>query len=357
VGGVYWEQSRSLHQVWADRLSDREYADIRAALRSDDAQARSAFMELYLHECLIRTGREVIIHPEVPGSTRHPDFLAVDGATQVFVEAIVPGPSKKQTSSSARLADVLAAIDEVGDPNFMIMTIEIVQGPRSAAGANARQKIRDWLAELDPDSVEPQNPPTFTWDNQGWRVSVQAIPRRRGNRTAGPRSIGIYAHTEAEFIDDGPRIRTALNSKTRAYGDLASPLVIAVGTHAFDDDEDDVNRALFGSVEWLIRDSSSSDLTGQAVRKRDGYFGSPGVWRNRRVSGVLIVDQLHLHDPTNARVTLWLHPEPLHALPDDPMFPGTIREWDGEQLISREGLDARDLLDLDEPWPEGDPWK
>lgn len=41
----------------------------------DDEQFRSAFLELYLDESLIRAGYVVTIHPSVNGTTTHPDFL------------------------------------------------------------------------------------------------------------------------------------------------------------------------------------------------------------------------------------------------------------------------------------------
>ena len=107
AGGSLWRHSRALHQEWADRLREREYADVRAALRSDDAQARSAFLELYLHECLVRGGHEVVIHPELKHTPRRPDFLASWDATRVFIEAIAPGTSLADRAAANRMGALL----------------------------------------------------------------------------------------------------------------------------------------------------------------------------------------------------------------------------------------------------------
>lgn len=356
AGGSLWRHSRELHQEWADRLRDREYADVRAALRSDDAQARSAFLELYLHECLIRGGFEVTVHPELPHTTRHPDFVAERAGTRIYVEAIAPGTSQAKRSTAARMNDLLAALDQVGNDNFFLMTTSIVQANNSAPASSFRRGIRRWLDGLNPDTVDAMDLPARTFEQDGWSVTVEAMPIRKDSRGTVRRSIGIYAHSDAEFIDDGAKLVAALKSKGSRYGDFDAPFVIAVGTHSFDDE--DVFDALYGSVSWVLDGlGPGEEITTRGVRNRDGYFGSPGAWKNRRVSAVLVVDQLQLHDPTRAAVALWLHPAPLHPLPGNLIFPGAIQEWNGQNTDERQALEARSLLGLAADWPQGDRWQ
>ncbi len=357
AGGSLWRHSRKLHQDWADRLDDREYVDVRSALRSNDAQARSAFLELYVHESLIRSGHQVVVHPVVPRSTHRPDFFAQRAGSGVYVEAIAPGTSREAASRTARLNDLLAALDQVRDDNFYLMTRSIVPARHSAPTAGFRKSVREWLLTLDPDSVSTEDFPIRTFELDDWSVTVAAVPVRRERRGSIQRSIGVYAHSEAELIDDGATLVRALRSKSGRYGGLDAPFVIAVGTHTFDEEDEDVFNALYGSVSWLIpRMSPSGENVARPVRNRDGYFGSPGAWRNRRVSAVLVVNQLSLHDPTRARVSLWTHPDALFPLPDRAMFPGVIHEWDGETTSERDGLEARSFFGLADDWPQGERW-
>lgn len=359
VAGSYWEQSRALHQAWADDVGDPHYADVRAALRSDDSQARSVFLELFLHQSLLGAGCRVAIHPDVPHSAHRPDFVAVNEGASVYVEAIVPGISRSRRARASREAALLASLDQVGDPNFLLMITRIQQSANSAPGASFRNQIRDWLATLDPDLVHPHDLPTLALVRDDWRVTVKAIPVRASSRSKIARSIGVYAHADAEFVDDGSKIRAALKTKTSRYGDLDAPFVVAIGMHSFGDDDGAVHNTLYGSTAWVVDDSgTNNELTTRAIRRRDGYFGVPSAWRNRRVSGILIVNQLSLHDPTRAQVTLWLHPDPLHALPERSMFPGSVKEWDGEKVVERPGRSSnREILGLPESWPLGDPWR
>jgi hypothetical protein len=356
--GSLWRHSRALHQEWADRLSDREYAEVRAALRSDDAQARSAFLELYLHECLVRGGHEVAIHPGLGHTSHRPDFLAKRDSTRVFIEAIAPGTSRAERAAASRMSALLAALDEVGDGNFLLITTSISPATNSAPAGKFRDRIRRWLAHLDPDAVDTEDLPARTFEQDGWSVTVEAMPIKSENRGNVRRSIGIYAHDEARWIDDGAKLVTALKSKASRYGHLDAPFVIAVGTNSFDEDDEDVCNALYGSVSCVVGGlGPGEEVTSRGIRNPDGYFGSPGAWKNRRVSAVLIVDQLPLHDPTGARVALWVHPDPLHPLPSEPMFPGVIHEWNGQETDKREARDARTLLGLADDWPQGHRWK
>jgi hypothetical protein len=358
AAGSLWRHSRALHQEWADRLSDREYAEVRAALRSDDAQARSAFLELYMHECLVRGGYEVVIHPELGHTPRRPDFFASRDSTRVFIEAIAPGTSPAERAAANRMSALLAALDQVGDDNFFLMTTSITQASNSAPAGKFRDQIRKWLARLDPDAVDTEDLPARTFDQDGWSVTVKAMPIKRDSRGNVARSIGIYAHSEAQVIDDGAKLVAALKSKASSYGHLDAPFVVAVGTTSFDEDDEDVFNALYGSVSWAPSGlGPGEEIMSRGVRNPDGYFGSPGAWKNRRVSAVLIVDQLSLHDPTRARVALWVHPDPLHPLPREPMFPGVIHEWTGQSTDKREALDARTLLGLADDWPQGHRWQ
>ncbi|MBH0053877.1 hypothetical protein I6E74_06800 [Salinibacterium sp. SWN139] len=276
----------------------------------------------------------------------------------MFIEAIAPGTPRAARAAANRMNALLAALDEVGDDNFYLMTISITQASHSAPAGKFRDEIRVWLRQLDPDSVDTEDPPARTFEQDGWSVTAKAIPIRRISRGKVRRSIGVYAHSEAHFINDGAKLVAALKSKASRYGHLDEAFVVAVGTNTFDGDDEDTFNALYGSESWVIGGlNSGEEITSRGVRNPDGYFGSPGAWKNRRVSAVLIVDQLALHDPTRARVSLWAHPDPLYPLPSEPMFPGVVHEWNGRSTDKRETLDARRLLGLADDWPQGHCWQ
>lgn len=366
IAGDYWQHPRDLMQTWANRIDDpAEYFEIRQRLLSDDNSVfNSAFLELYLHECLLRNGWRVTVHPDVPGTTRHPDFYAERDGTGFYLEAISPGTSADQRAASNRRAVLFDVVDGLGDPNFFLALEELTEGARPPASARLRTFLRRELSQLDPDSYETyDSAPVLTWSHDGWSATFRPIAKRpeaRGVRE-DERTIGVYAHGGVNFIDDAPKIRRALEIKSSRYGDLRAPFVIAVGTYIHDHDRWHSSGAILGSHAVQFGTNPDGTNVTRAIRQPDGFFGTPPEWQHRDVSGVLLVNQLMPYYVQRAEVTLWLHPNPLHAITQPLGFPGpTIAvepKPNGASLVevpSTQG--ASQLFELPDPWPPGEPW-
>lgn len=331
IAGDYWECPRALMQEWLDRIpGEQEYNDVRQRFRSrDDEQFRSAFLELYLHESLVRAGYTVTIHPEVTGTSRRPDFLAERDDLRFFVEAIAPGSTPAEKAAAQRRAVLFDTVNRLGDPNFMLWLDELEEGVSPPASARLRRDLRRWLARLDPDAPwEADAAPTRRWEHDGWAATFRAVPKKpevRGTRS-NDRAIGVYGHTGVDFVNDAPAIKKALATKHHEYGDLGAPFVIAVGTYIHDRDRWHSGNAMFGPVAVQIGEAPDGSTVTREVRQPDGYFGTPPKWANRHVSGVLLVNQLMPYYVQRAETTLWRHPNPAHELPEAVGFPGRHAE-------------------------------
>src|SRR5690348_7563210 len=90
IGEDFWQHPRALMPAWLNRVpGDKDYTDLRQRFRSrDDEQFRSAFLELYLHEALLRAGYSVAIHPSVAKSSQRPDFRAEREGQVLYMEAV-----------------------------------------------------------------------------------------------------------------------------------------------------------------------------------------------------------------------------------------------------------------------------
>jgi hypothetical protein len=190
-------------------------------------------------------------------------------------------------------------------------------------------------------------------------VTFRPIPKRpdaRGVRE-GDRSIGVYGQTEASIIDDAPAIRRALAEKHHAYGDLAAPFVIAVGTYIHDTDRWHSTNALYGSLAVQWHETADGQTVTREVRQPGGYFGRPPEWQNGNVSGVLIVNQLMPYAAPRAEVTLWRHPRPSSPLPEDVGLPAACLAFSGTTLAETPPrCPPQDFFGLPDPWPPGDAW-
>jgi len=363
VAGEFWEQPRDLVQAWADHVTyPADYSELRARFRSrDDYQFRSAFLELYLHEVLIRAGYAVTIHPEIPGTTRRPDFLARRDETAVYIEAIAPGAPDAQRRAASRRDVFFDTVNRVGDTNCVLMLDELREGVTPPAAAKLRAELRRWLTSLDPDDMtDLEHAPTFQWEQDGWAASFRAIPKAQHARRParrGDRAIGVYGHTSAQMVDDAPTIRDALKAKYRDYGDLDAPFIIAVGLYIFDSNRHHRSNALYGdeAIQW--GETASGEIVTRAVRHPNGFFGARPDWEHRQVSGVLTVNQLQPYSVLGAETTLWRHPNPGHALPADIGLPGDTVDLAANRLESTpSSVSTADLFELPTAWPLGEPW-
>ncbi|WP_345217004.1 hypothetical protein [Georgenia halophila] len=362
IAGDYWEHPRSLMQEWSNHIEDdTDYTDLRQRFRSrDDEQFRSAFLELYLHESLIRAGYTVTIHLTVEGTTARPDFLAERAGEQMYIEAIAPGSTSAAKAATQRRAVLFDTVNRLDDPNFLLSLEDLVEGPRPPTAARLRADMRRWLAGLDPDQPwDFESAPSRQWQDDGWSVTFKAIPIRpkaRGHR-ANSRAIGVYGHTGVDWIDDAPAIRKALITKHHEYGDLNAPFVIAVGTYIHDTDRWHTTNAMYGAAAIAWSEGPDGEMATRQVRQPDGYFGVPPNWQHRNVSGVLLVNQLMPHHLQRAEVTLWRHPNPTHVLPEELGLPAHAVAFDAGKLreIAPASI-AEDFFGLPNPWPPGEPW-
>ncbi|WEO77285.1 hypothetical protein BJQ94_18350 [Cryobacterium sp. SO2] len=354
VGGEFWENPRRLLQEWANRLPVDAYADIRGRLRESNDQAQSAFLELYIHESLLRAGFSVTVHPDIPESNRHPDFLATRGSERFYVEAVMP-QSRPDGGSANRLARFLDGVNKLDDSRFFLDLQDVVVGARSVGAGDLRRRLKKWLDELDPDApADSDRYPTFPWTSGDWSARFGAIAKSpQHRRSSRGRAIGVYSHGDAEFIDDAGLIRRGATLKARAYGELDAPFVIAVGVYLFDDDLEDAIAAMFGHEAWII---TASGTASRSTRMADGFFGTRQAAQHIGTSAVLVVNQLQPHHVPRSEVTLIHHPWATRPLEVTRPFHAVELRLNGAQLQRDEPFESAARFFGIEAWADLDPW-
>ena len=178
-------------QEWLDHIKDTDYTDLRQRFQSrDDEQFRSAFLELYVHESLIRAGYAVTIHPTGRGRDDPPRLLGRAGPRA----AVHRG-------------------DRTG-----------IESGSEGCGAAPRSPVRlEWLGSTSRGTWKA---PHRTTAAKRLVSDLQPTPKKPEARGQQPnsRAIGVYRHMGVDRIDDAPAIRKALTTKHHEYGDLNAPV-------------------------------------------------------------------------------------------------------------------------------------
>lgn len=354
--------ARQVLEKWFERYPESGKDDSRARFRSPiDAQHKSAFWELYLHELFSGLGYSLEPHPDIEGSSNHPDFLVKHGAVpQFYLEAVVAGlPSAKDAGAEARLAEVLDLVNKLQASDWFLH-VEYRGLPKTPPPVKPlRDQLEDWLAGLDRAEIQEMlntegwdGLPRFEWTHDGLTLSFAASPRSEKAKTRSDvRPIGIVMG-EGYLIQTDKDIRRALQAKAKKYGELKLALVVAVNVVSEHCDDIDMYNALFGTEAVVVTRAAEAQFKEAGRRLPDGvWFGNNGP-RNKGISAVLIGYKIDVYSSGSKTPVLVHHPYPARrlALPTYPL-PESAPNEQTHRMDRRKGRPAKEFLRLPELWP------
>jgi hypothetical protein len=355
--------ARGMLQQWFDSYPEAAQRDLLARFRSPiDAQHKSAFWELYLHELFSRLGFSLEPHPDIEHSANHPDFLVKQGETPKFyLEGIVAGlPSAQDAGAEARLAEVFDLINKM-EPSAWFLQVEY----RGQSGTpppvkRLRKDLEAWLATQDLKAIDDalqsedwDGLPRFEWQHEGLTLSFVPVPKSpEGKAKTDSRLVGMVMG-EAHILKVDEDIRRAVRAKSKKYGTLPLPLVVAVNVLSEHCDDIDINNALFGTETVVVTTKpDGSHGTSHGRRLPDGvWFGTKGA-RNQAVSAVLIGNNINPYTCGIETPLLIHHPYPTHPLVlSSYPLPESLPDETTRIMKRKEGRHAKDFVRLPSPWP------
>ena len=223
---------RQLMAGWLSHVSSEHADELRRRLQGkDDEQFESAFWELYLHEAYLRSGYGLTIHPEVAGTSRHPDFLVEGKGARFYLEAVRACASAASVGEEKRLEDARRVLAALGADHYFLDMATYAIGTRPLAAKRLRHDLRTWLAGLDaanghpPAGTGPGALRCLSWRKEdGWRLEFTAQRLQPQHTAAG---YPLFRAPHAGWGHDASRILAALEAKADRYGLLDAPLVVA----------------------------------------------------------------------------------------------------------------------------------
>ena len=311
AAGAPWERVRATLEQWVTRLPADARPAVVGQLRSrDDRQFKSALWELYVHEALLHAGFTVEVHPSLTRTTSKPDFLARRAGVDCYVECVVAFGSDADFSALNRVNDVYDTLDKARSPNFFLELAVIEEGPAPLAAAKHRKRIEHWLEGLDPDELDDRLAATgevgalYPIREDGWHLEVVPHPKPVEDRgVTGLRPIGSFAPAVPGPIDDITPIRRELTGKSRKYGRVAAPFVVALMVDRSFADNRDVASALYGTKAVVNGPGGA-----RWIRRSDGFFRRATGDLHDHVSAVLCAFLLQPASLATTPLTVWPHP-------------------------------------------------
>ena len=362
AAGPIFDRIRVLLEDWLAAYPEGGQADLIGRFRSGDNRAFSgAFWELYLAEALRRAGYNVTLHPSVPQSSRHPDFLAERSDGSFYLETTVATASDSESAADQRRGRIYDAINSVPSPAFWLGVHIEGEGPGEPKLTSLRHEVSVWLASLDHESVAAVTDHELAeerfgmdWVRNGWHVRFRPIPKGPDMLGKVGTTIGISSGVGG-YVDSLRPLRQALREKSSRYGKLDRPYIVAVLIEHWFVDEEDLFNALFGSVAVQISTVLNARLSPRAVRLRDGsWFGGHGP-TGTRVSAVMVARGLAVWSVTRIEPQLILNPWASRPLTSEIGWRTTVADRENGTLDTRPAtLSAASLFGLPPDWPGPD---
>jgi hypothetical protein len=351
--------AREIMENWYRHFPAGARKDLVSRFRSKkQKQHDGAFWELYLHELLRRMGYGIEVHPTVPNSDAHPDFLIYqDGVPLAFVEARLAGlPTDEATAAKRLEGELHDALDRVKSPNFFLHIQELTTTPIRPSFKNLARDVEAWLGTLDPDLPQKyflsgKQSMSFEWEQKGWYLLLQVVPKDPGHRgKSSGRAVGI-SKAESQWLDTAGELRCALREKADKYGHLGLPFIIAINYFGMHCDRKDWTDALYGSEAvtlWLGEDGTRFQ---RPFRANDGFWVRSGAATQRNVSAILAGWYVSPWSMGAHGIEVYEHFSPQCPLD----FKGNLPCWHlktcGEELVLRGGRSSAELLQIPKEWP------
>lgn len=307
-----WDTVRTTLDGWFDQMPDgKSKRHLRKRFRDhDDNTHASAIWELLLHRLFLGAGYLVEFEPLMDGLT--PDFVVTTGDGHRFlVEATTMNDSDETVALDRIESTIYEHLHEIHSAHFFGSVIIEESSLEEPDYDEIRRVITDWAVSTDalaatlPAGTDMK---PIRLGTGGWIIQITPHP----GRSKPGRVLGIF-NGKVGWSDDGSRLRKRLNRKHHKYAALGLPILLAVLSTTGRTDDWDVTNALYGQ-DAITVDVESGEVVGN-TRQPDGQWYRGDAWGAREVSAVLTTNLTSSGFLHRSGHDLWLHPDPVFALP------------------------------------------
>jgi hypothetical protein len=347
-----YNEFRSVLNSWLSQMLASDRAELITRMRfGGDREFGASLSELSLHAFIVGSGCRASPHPKVPGSAKRPDYAAIDqaGAPLAYVEVTTVSPPAGQEAEKNRENPVYNAINAAKIPAGSILGYKLVRAGKSSPAlrplvADIERWARD-NAEVAKIGVVSKSFAAGDW--------IVELDLHSGGSNAEPpiQAIGL-AQMRGGIIAPHKDLRDALYEKTRKYGSLDKPYLIAVADgkdQLFNRDSihSSLTEAVFGD-ELVQFKGGKAHIT----NAKNGFWHGPKGPRNQHVSGVLLLPETGLWKLREEKWQPVLAVNPWAGRPLPDVLQRMSRfEADNGRWVFREGQRFSDIVGLPDPWP------
>lgn len=268
---------RNFISNWFETYPDAEKADLKALFK---VKFNHAFFELFIFQLFKALGYQLTVHPDLPHTDKHPDFLAEKGNEKFYLEAkFMEMKSQEEHGRERRQNALLDALNKINAANFLLCVESI--NFKNGSQPNGKKIIRFFdaaLAAHDPETYRPllesdgyTKMPAIVYQDDTIIIKVKLMPKPAHLRGTKSRAIASLP-SDFKVGNGSESITNALETKATRYGKLSAPYIICLNKQAVSFDAHEMQEALYGSYAG------------------PGFFGTEQNPKSTRVSGVYMTN-------------------------------------------------------------------
>ena len=340
---------RKVLNEWFDDYPDTEKNELN---RRFNKSFTSAFYELFIFNLFKLQGFKIEIHPDIPGTTKKPDFLISKGDIEFYLEAkVAMGESEKQVSLKRRINQIYDSLNNIKSARIEELIIKTKIQPSIK---QFRDKIETELKNFDPDTVTKdiqayglEGCPKIAIEDKNLQLIISLIPKDPQYRKENDNAIGVYP-SEVFWGGEEESIKTSFSKKAKRYGRLDKPYIVCINSigRKFTGNYDVMN-AIWGTlaISWS---TNPNDIDEKIIRMNDGLFISDKGPEYKNVSGVLITHVMEFNIP-NSSYRLVKHPFADKEL-DFKIIDMSYQYLRDGKIITTEGKTIAEIFNIKTDW-------
>ena len=314
------------------------------------------FYELFLFQMFTKLGFDIQVHPDLPNSSKKPDFFLKKGDLELYAEAkIVKNKSQQQEALDRKINEFYDNLSKLDSKGFLLnLDTFILKTERQPSTKGLIKRIEKEIEGLDPDLVTEEvtqkgfdSIPVIKIENDDLLLKIKPMPVIPSARDKKKRPIGMYP-MESFWGGGEESLKDSISMKARRYGKLDKPFIVCVnsldiqtsGTH-------DIENAIWGSlaISWFTDPNNKDE---KWIRKRDGVFLGEKEPNLKNLSGVLVT-KVFTHNIPNANYWLFKHPFSENELEFKSL--GLKYNFvENGKINSVLGNDLSDILQIEKDW-------
>jgi hypothetical protein len=230
------KKERSFLNKWFMEFPEEERKDLESRIKSKKEDAVSgAIFEIILFAYFKELGCEIKTHPELPDTSKSPDFLIrTPNGEEFYLEATntydsISEEKKLKEQRDHKRKEIEQCLYEIENTDFHF-SIDVKKKPLNNLKKSLfKNKIKNWLKTLNPEIIdEDGREKTFHLESDGLveiRASFRGEESRKEDKVSISSSMFSFWGVGVGSVVKG------IKSKSKRYGELDLPYYIAINSN------------------------------------------------------------------------------------------------------------------------------